>query len=331
LADDVSIAHAVNNLYGYEIWNSFETDTSDIFSESGDLQLFNLSLGLGCYTNLEDIRKCDADPRSIKIMGGGGDILFGFFRVYGDYARHLAGLDDNALIEKIAADARHRLPRSSLSTTAAADLVQEVLSEFPDELHLYRKLHLLYLLFRNNVHFTSFRYRNNLLTLNVLHSKQALRAKWMYWSRFERNDIPPEKVSIDMLNALNPLVAQVPFASENDPYLPLPEDLLQPTNVELELDTAVKPYTYRSTKPTEVTYSAKAREWMRDLDHAYELLDRIEQYHSDYAEIVSMLRNLLVEHESDPAKAFPFKVVNKIHHLGHEISIVSRGKTRSGG
>lgn len=326
LADELPIGHAVNNLYGYDVWNSAETDTSEIFSDDGELDLFNLSLDLGCYTNLEIIRKCDVDPRTIKIMGGGGDILFGFYRTHGAYASRLATLDDAALVEKIATDARHRLPRTSPSVTGAVRLLQDALDEFPDDLHLYRRLQLHYLLFRNNVHFTSFRYRSNALTLNVLHSAHALRAKWMYWSRFGRTEIPPEKVSIDFLNALNPLLAQLPLAAENDPYLPAREDLLQPTAIEVTPDPTIRPYTYVSRAPREKIYSVKAREWMRNLDHARELLDRIEQHHPDYAEVASMLRGLLTEHESEPAKPFPFKVVNKIHQVGHEISIVSRSQ-----
>ena len=329
LADDMPIGHAVNNIYGYDAWNSIETDTSEVITENGELDLFNLSLDLGCYTSLELMRKCDIDPRSINIMGGGGDLIFGFFRVYGSYAKHLPKLDDDALIEKIAAEARHRLPRTSQPTTAAVRLTKEVLADFPDELHLYQKLHLHYLLFRNNTHFAAFRYRNNLLTLNVLHSKHALRAKWMYWSRFRRDEIPPEKVSIDMLNALNPLLAQLPFSAENDPYLPDPQELLQPTTIRLEPDTTPRPYSYASTKPMGVTYSAKAREWMRDLSHAYEQLDLIERHHPAYAEVATMLRSVLREYEADPTKAFPHKIVNKIHQVGHEISIIA-GPVASG-
>jgi hypothetical protein len=148
----------------------------------------------------------------------------------------------------------------------------------------------------------------------------------MYWSRFGRTEIPPEKVSIDFLNALNPLLAQLPLAAENDPYLPAREDLLQPTAIEVTPDPTIRPYTYVSRAPREKIYSVKAREWMRNLDHARELLDRIEQHHPDYAEVASMLRGLLTEHESEPAKPFPFKVVNKIHQVGHEISSVSRSQ-----
>lgn len=44
----------------------------------------------------------------------------------------------------------------------------------------------------------------------MLFSKYALKAKWLYFSKFTDNQVPDEKISIDLLSAINPLLAVLP-------------------------------------------------------------------------------------------------------------------------
>lgn len=326
VSDDVQIAHAVNNCYGYEVVNSFDQDTSDIFDENGRIDLHNISSHLGGYSQLPNMKKYDANSRYIEIMGGGGDILFGFNRVYGDYAKFLSKYsDDEVIVNKISSDDMLFLRGTCASTAAdAKKILTEVLSEFPDNIPIFQKLHLLYLLFRNNNHFSAFKYQNNLLTLNVLHSKWALKAKWLYWSRFGRNDIPPEKVSVDMLNLMNPLIAQIPFAKENDAFLPEISELQQPVKISIEADFEQKPYRYLNKKASTQTYSLKARDYIWNIDNALDILKLIEEYDCNYSDLVSELKIYLNKEKIEPSKNFPFKLINKIFHVGYEIKIVQQ-------
>lgn len=324
LSDDRAIGNAVNNLYGHKVVHPHETDTSEIFIND-KLDLFNLSIELGGYSNLERNCKCNINPRFIEVMGGGGDALFGFNRVYGDYAKlFLKYPDDNTIINKIAENSAAPLFKACPQVVdEAANILKEVFEEIPDNLHLYQKLHYFYILFRNNTHFSAFKYQSSLLTLNVLHSKNALIAKWMYWSKFNRNEIPPEKVSIDMINAINPLLAQLPFASENDSVLPVSSDLLQPTTLKVDPDFTISPYKYISERPFIETYSAKARKYTRSLKNARSMLDYIEKHQSAYSEVVGLLRNLLDKIEREQTRPFPFRIINKILHVGYEVAIVT--------
>ncbi len=72
-------------------------------------------------------------------------------------------------------------------------------------------------------------------------SKDALKAKWMYFSRFSDNKIPDEKISLDLIEAINPLIASLPFASNNDNVISEPENLLNPVKVKIEPDNTFKP------------------------------------------------------------------------------------------
>lgn len=328
VSDDVQIAHSVNNCYGHQVINSFDNDVSSIFDEVGRVNLHNLSVQLGSYSQLASMKKFDANPRYIEIMGGGGDILFGYNRIYGDYAKLFAQYpEDASIIRKIAADGMHSLQQSCPSVVADAEnILAGMLSEFPDSLHLYQRLHVMYLLFRNNNHFTAYRYQNNFLTLNVLQSKWALKAKWMFWGRYGRNQIPPEKISIDMLNLMNPLLAKIPFARENDSFLPNNEELAQPTRVTIEVENAIQPYKFINQKSSSKTYSQKAKEFIQDLENSRSLLDTIESYHPAYAEVVSKLRALLEKEGLEPAKSFPYRLVNNIFNVGYEIKIVQESR-----
>lgn len=325
LPDDEQIAHSVNNIYGFENSRHFEVDLDSavVSTRNGySHNLYNLSLELGGYTNLEIMRKYNANSSHIKIMGGGGDITFGFNRVYGWYKDWYSRESQEDLLNHIALSEAGPLGGRCRSVIrGTVELLGETINELPDHLHLFQKLQIFYLMFRNNCHFPAFRYADNLLTINVLHSKFALIAKFMYWSRFKPDEIPPEKVSIDMISLFNPLLSIIPFAIENRPFMPKDEELMSPVYLKIETNPTIQPTIDFSSRPTGPTYSANVLKFTRNLDNSRHLLDFIASYSTEYEEVVNELRALIDKQQNSSSESISFKVINKIMHVAHEINL----------
>lgn len=297
--DDLEKAAGVTNLYSYGKVNYRDTDESDVMcGDEVDLAQISRNLGSFAVNSTLYLNRYSNKDR-LQLTGGIGDAVFGYKRIRGslDYS-----LGDKRLL-------------SYLGGCYLWNNVEQLKDVFADQENiilktlegyscndLFQKFHVLYINYRNRMNFgNAHNIEYNNFRVSPLHSKYALKAKWMYFRRFSNNKIPDEKISIDLLTMINPLMAVVPFAANNDDVIPPKENLLWKINVDIKPDSETK-----SSKPLdekvepEKLYRTKVVEYMSDLSVAEQMLLQIYDYSHEYEPVCLGLYRVLREFKDSP-------------------------------
>lgn len=297
--DDVEKAAGVTNLYGYKRVHYWDIDDSDVMC-GDEVNLAQVSRNLGSFAVNPALYLNRYNKRDrLQLTGGIGDAVFGYKRIRGelDYS-----LGDKRLLARLGGC---YLWNSVKQLKEVFSNQEEIILASLDGYNcndLFQKFHVLYVNYRNrtnfgnahNVEYDNFR-------ASPLHSKYALRAKWMYFRRFDNNKIPDEKISVDLLTMINPLLATVPFADNNDDVIPPKENLLWQINANIEPDFDSKPSERLGTKiAPEKLYKNKVKEYMSDLSVAEQMLLQIYDYSHEYKPVCLGLHRVLREFRDKP-------------------------------
>lgn len=292
--DDVQKAAAVTNLYNYKRVHYVDVDDSNVLSEGG-VKLSHISRSLGSYSvNSPLYKNCYNTRDRLQLTGYLGEVVFGYKRCRGELQYSLG---DQRLLARLGGCYLH-------------NEVKQLKDVFADQKHiinrsidgyycndLFKKFHVLYTNYRNRFICSSSRnIEFDNLRVSPLHSKYALKAKWMYFNRFENNNVPDEKISIDLLELINPLLASIPFADNNDDVIPKPENLLCSIKVDIRPDYEVKPSRPLADRINEDDlYRTKVKKYMSDLSVAEQMLLQIYDYSHEYEPVCLGLYRVLRE------------------------------------
>ena len=215
--DDLEKAAGVTNLYSYGRVNYRDTDDSDVLETSGEVNLSQISRSLGSWSvNSTLYKNCYKNMERLQLTGYLGEVVFGYKRTRGelDYS-----LGDRRLLSWLGGCYLWNSVEQLKGVYADQENIITASLEGYNCDDLFKKFHILYTNFRNRFICSSVRNMEyNNLRVSPLHSKYALKAKWMYFRRFSNNKIPDEKISIDLLTMINPLMAVVPFAANQRRY-----------------------------------------------------------------------------------------------------------------
>ena len=297
--DDVEKAAGVTNIYDYKKVSYQDVDDSDVIS-GNKINLAQVSRNLGsfCVNTPLYLNRYVSQDR-LQMTGGIGDAIFGYKRIRGelDYS-----LGDKRLLSRLGGCYLWNSVRQLKKVFAdQEEIILDSLSGYNCN-DLFKKFHVLYINYRNRMNFGNahnIEYDN--LRVSPLHSKYALKAKWMYFRRFDNNRIPDEKISVDLLTMINPLLAAVPFAANNDDVIPPKENLLWQVNANIKPDFSSKPSEpLAEGVPPEKLYRNKVVEYMSDLSKAEQMLLQIYDYSHEYEPVCLGLYRVLREFHEKP-------------------------------
>lgn len=297
--DDVEKAAGVTDLYDYKRVSYRDVDDSDVMC-GNEVNLAQVSRNLGSFSVNTTLYLNHYSKRDrLHLTGGIGDAVFGYKRIRGELQY---SLDDKRLLARL----------GGCYLWNSVNQLKDVFSDQEDIIlasldgyncnDLFKKFHVLYVNYRNRMNFGNahnVEYDN--LRASPLHSKYALRAKWMYFRRFDNNKIPDEKISVDLLTMINPLLATVPFAANNDDVIPPKENLLWQINADIKPDFGSRPSERLGENiAPEKLYKRKVAEYMSDLSVAEQMLLQIYDYSHEYAPVCLGLHRVLREFRDKP-------------------------------
>lgn len=324
-ADDVEKAGAVTNLYRYPKYAYAKTDKSELFDGSNNINLAHISRTLGTFAINSYLYMANYDDfKTLELTGGVGDAVLGFMRIRGevDYS-----LGDRRLLARLGGCYLH----NSVDELQAVfqdqeEIINNSLRDYNFCNDLFQKFHQLYINTRNRFIFGSaHNIENNNMRIPILFSKYALKAKWMYFNQFKNNLIPDEKISVDLLSKINPLIALLPFAQNNDSVLPKEENLLNPVSVKIEPD-----YTYIAAPKVQSAsnlYTSKVMEYMDNLETAEQMLLHIFDYSEAYYPVCLGLYKVLTLFRADPAglkTSHGRETIRKVYDVYYQIRLVEK-------
>ena len=209
-SDDIEKASAVTNLYHYPKYAYGRTDTSELFDVDGAINLAQVSRSLGTFSvNSHLYTNCYDDVKTLEITGYLGEVVLGYKRCRGELEYSLG---DKRLLARLGGCYLHNSVDELKGVFKdQEDIINQTLSRYRSCDCLFKKFQQLYIDSRNRFICNSSRnIENNNLRIPMLFSKYALKAKWLYFSKFTDNQVPDEKISIDLLSAINPLLAVLP-------------------------------------------------------------------------------------------------------------------------
>lgn len=193
---------------------------------------------------------------------------------------------------------------------------------------LFKKFQQLYIDSRNRFICGSSRnVENNNLRIPMLFSKYALKAKWLYFNTFTDNKVPDEKVSVDLLAAINPLLAALPFARNNDNVLPCSDNLLNYARIDVVPDLTFVEAPKVSN--IEKSYRKKVSEYMDNIDTAEQMLLYLYDYSNEYYPVCLGLYKVLSIMRAEPSKittSHGRETIRKIYDVFYQMKISSKNK-----
>ena len=292
-------AAGVTNLYDYKRVNYRDIDDSDIMC-GNELNLSQVSRNLGsfCVNTILYLNRYKTLDR-LQLTGGIGDVVFGYKRIRGELNYSLG--DKKLLVRLGGCYLWNSVEQLKGVFSDQEDIILASLDGYNCN-DLFKKFHVLYVNYRNRMNFGNahnVEYDN--FRASPLHSKYALKAKWMYFRRFDNNKIPDEKISVDLLTMINPLLATVPFASNNDDVIPPKENLLWKINADIKPDFGSRPSKPFGEKiAPEKLYKSKVVEYMSNLSIAEQMLLQIYDYSKEYWPVCLGLYRVLREFREKP-------------------------------
>lgn len=324
--DDEEKASAITNLYSYPRYSYEDTDNSLLFDVDGKLNLAHVSRTLGCFSVNTDlyISKYD-NTDTLEFTGGLGDAVFGYARIRGelDYS-----LGDSRLLARLGGCYWHNSCTELKSVFKVQEtIINETLSNYNSDC-LFKKFHWLYIDYRNRFNFnSSHNIEHDNMRIPMCFSRHALMAKWLYFSLFRDNKVPDEKVSVDVLAAINPLLACLPFAKNNDKVLPKQDNLLNPVKISVQPD-----YTQNIVKKgggNAGDYRARVNEYMGDLKRVEQMILHIYDYSPKYYSVCLALYKmveLLREQPEEAGTSHTYETIRKLYDAYFQIEITKKAK-----
>ena len=324
-SDDNEKAKIVKDVYKYEEFN-YNNDKKLEFPETindNSLNIPHISRTLGSYSNNTHLYISSyTDYEKMQLTGYLGEVVFGYKRVRGelDYT-----LGDQRLLARLGGC---YLWNSVKQLEDVFEDQKKIINKSIEGYNcndLFKKMHILYLNYRNrficnsshNIEYNNFR-------ATSLHSKYALKAKWLYFNTFDKNKIPTEKVSIDILTILNPLLAILPFSDENNDVVPPKNILLNPVYFNTK---NYKVNTINVKESPYVSYRESVIKILEDFNLVKQMLLSIYDYSAEYYNVCmglyKVLEELILEKRS--IKNTKCKdLVRKIFDLSFQIDIVTK-------
>lgn len=325
--DDIEKASAITNIYNYPKYSYSKTDSGELYDCSGAINLAQVSRTLGTYSvNSHLYADKYTDYKTLEITGYLGEVILGYMRCRGelDYS-----LGDRRLLARIGGCYLHNSVDELQEVFRDQEkIINETLHNYDGCECLFKKFQQMYIDYRNRfICGSSHNVENNNLRIPMLFSKYALKAKWMYFNKFENNQIPDEKISVDLLTALNPLLAVLPFAKSNDNVIPAPENLLNPSRIEIIPDTTFVPGP--KVNNAENSYREKVAEYMDDLEIAEQMLLHIYDYSKEYYPVCLGLHKVISLMKDDPSTAksgHGRETIRKIYDVYYQMRITERSQ-----
>lgn len=325
--DDVQKASAITNIYSYPKYNYSDTDDSNLFEIDGKINLAQISRTLGSYSISSYLYTANYNNfDTLEITGGLGEVVLGYKRVRGelDYS-----LGDKRLLSRLGGCFWHNCVEELKPVFKDQEsLIFEMLNNYNGDC-LFKKFHQLYTDTRNRfIIGSAHNIENNNMRIPVLFSKNALKAKWMYFNNFHQNCVPDEKISIDLLTAINPLLTCFPFCSSNDDVIPIPEHLLNPIKVNIIPDYTVK--ANPESEKHKNSYKKQVLAYMSNLHTLEQMILYIYDYSEDYYPVclaAYKLIEILRENDSELKTSHTRETIRKIYDIFFQIQIISSTNT----
>lgn len=328
-SDDVEKASAVTNLYNYPKYAYAKTDTSELFAADGSINLAQVSRTLGSfavnsylYTNSYD------DMKTLEITGYLGEVVLGYKRCRGelDYS-----LGDRRLLARLGGCYLHNsVDELQEVFKDQENIINQTLSRYTSCDCLFKKFQLLYVDSRNRFICNSSRnIENNNLRIPMLFSKYAMKAKWLYFNKFANNAVPDEKVSVDLLSAINPMLAALPFAANNDDVLPKAENLLNPVAGKVVPDNTIVPGPKVRNAPD--IYKDKVIEYIDDLDVVEKMLLHIFDYSDKFYSVCLGIYKVLTLLRAEPSEiktGHARETIRKVYDIYYQIRLVEQSNNK---
>lgn len=321
--DDIEKASAVTNLYNYPKYSYPKNEVAELFDYSGAINLEHVSRTLGAYAVESYLYTAHYDDyKTLELTGGLGDECFGYQRIRGELDYN--DLGDKRLLARLGGCYLHNSVDELQGVFQDQEkIIFNTLDNYSSCDCLFKKFHQLYVDFRNRFHFGSaHNVENNNFRIPMAFSKYALMAKWTYFNKFGNNQIPNEKISIDLLTAINPLLALLPFAQNNDNVIPKPENLLNSAKLDIKPDSTFIPGL--KTENIENSYREKVNEYMDDPEIAEQMLLHIYDYSKEYYpvclglyKVLSLMKADLTEIKSRHGR----ETIRKIYDVYYQMRI----------
>ena len=322
--DDIKIANSVTNLYDYPKYTYSPADTSNLFDVDGKINLAHVSRNLGLYSVCSYLYSTQYyDKETLEITGYLGEVILGYKRCRGelDYS-----LGDKRLLARLGGSYWWNSVKELKQVFEDQEsIINETLKNYECDC-LFKKFQALYIDSRNRfICNSSHNVENNNMRIPMLFSKNALKAKWLYFSKFKNNSVPDEKVSVDLLNAINPLLSALPFAESNNDVIPKPENLLNPFTVEIHPDFTIKSGPEASAVKN--LYKEKVIGYMDDLHIVEQMVLQIYDYSKDYYPVCLALYKMieiLKERPEEVKTLHSRETIRKVYDIFYQIRIVDR-------
>jgi hypothetical protein len=319
--DDVEKASAVLNVYNYPSHIYDKTDDTPFAGGMHSVNLHHVSRTLGTYSEVSYVYTANYDNRdTLEITGYLGEVTLGFQRVCGkfDYS-----IGDRDLLSRLG-DMLFGTDLEQLNQVFADKdaLILETLGNYNADC-LFKKFHQYYADFRNRfICGSSHCIENNNFRIPGLFSPSALKAKWLYFSKFSDNKIPDEKLSLDILIELNPILAALPFAKTNNSVIPSMQNLLNPARVNITPDFTDKGLGSRGARNS--SYRSEMLSYIDNIDIAEQMLLHIYDYSKEYYSVCLCLHKALSSFRQQPSEHPCNKTrvaIRKIQDVYYQIQI----------
>lgn len=326
--DDIEKADAVTNLYNYPKHTYARHDTSELFDgNNNEINLAHISRTLGTYSVSSYLYSCRYDNiDTLEITGYLGEVILGYMRCRGevDYS-----LGDRRLLARLGGCYLwNSVTELNEVFEDQAKIINDTLSNYKHCDCLFKKFQQLYIDSRNRfICGSAHNIENNNLRIPMLFSQYALRAKWLYFNKFSDNEVPDEKVSIDLLNKINPLLTALPFTKNNDNVMPKPENLLNPVKVTVNIDSNAKQLPKPEKSNSKNLYYNKLIEYIDNLEVAEQMLLQIYDYSEEYYPVCLGLYKVIriLKTQPDEIKtSHARETIRKIYDVYYQMHVIKR-------
>lgn len=281
--DDVEKASILTNIFNYKKHAYSKVDQTKLVIDDNNLiNLDHISRTLGTYSVCSHLYTADYyDLKTLELTGYLGEVVLGYKRCRGeiDYS-----LGDRRLLRRLGGCYLHNeVEQLKEVFKDQEEFIFEMLKQYEDCDCLFKKNHLLYIDSRNRfICNSSHNIENNNLRIPMLFSKYALKAKWMYFNQFPNNEIPPEKVSMDLIDSINPIIGALPFAESNNDVIAPNEILLNHSSIKIVPNAE---YNGPPATNSPNLYKDQVISYMDNLDNVEQMILHIYDYSPDFKDV----------------------------------------------
>lgn len=325
-SDDIEKAAALTNIYNYKKHSYEKVDDTRLYiNDRNEINLDHISRTLGTYSVSSYLYTSNyTDFKTLELTGYLGEVVLGYKRCRGELNYSLG---DRRLLRRIGGCYLHNeVTHLAEVFNDQEQLINETLGLYANCDCLFKKNQRLYIDTRNRfICNSSHNIENNNLRIPMLFSKYALKAKWMYFNLFTNNKVPPEKVSIDLIDSINIVLGAFPFAENNNEVMPKSETLLNHSKIRVNPDYTV--YDAPRTNNRKNLFCDQVLKFMDDLDIAEQMLLQIYDYSQDFKNICLGLYTVLQKFKAntkDFRTSHGRETIRKIYDIYFQMSTISQ-------